>query len=247
VRYGDPEWHLRLRLHGSSELLHTRVLPLLQAAAARLLHTGLLWRIQLDTYDREVERYGGLQGMLLAEKLFHADSELLLSIAEAFPGDQGQDARWLLSLRAIDTLLTVFGLDLQDKRILMDEGRRALGHQFQYGTDVKRQLGNKYRQQRRRIEDILDSGDEQAGSLQTGLDAIQNFSATVTSLAEMLAACADSGHLQQPIRKLLLDFTHMHANRSFRSSQPAQEFILYDFLVRFYESKLARTGAVAAK
>lgn len=246
VRYGDPEWHLRLRLHGSHELLRTKVLPSLQTAASKLLHIGLLWRIQIDTYEREIERYGGVQGTILAEELFHADSELLLSMIEAYPGDQGQDARWLLSLRTIDTLFTCFGLDLNAKRMLTNEGRQALGHQLGYDVDVKHQLGNKYRQERRKIEGILDSENDQASDLRIGLTAIRKFSAVVTPLAGMLSSYEASKHLKQPIEKLLLDFTHMHANRSFRSSQPTQEFILYDFLVRRYESQLAQTRVLPA-
>src|SRR5262249_57327315 len=82
IRYGEPEWHLRLRLHGRPERLHAQVLPVLQAAAAPLLGDGRLWRLQLDTYQREIERYGGPEGMLLAERLFHADSAAVLAIVE---------------------------------------------------------------------------------------------------------------------------------------------------------------------
>src|SRR5262249_34676440 len=44
IRYGDPDWHLRLRFHGVPNRLHGEVLPALQAAAAPLLADGLLWR-----------------------------------------------------------------------------------------------------------------------------------------------------------------------------------------------------------
>ena len=61
-----------------------------------LLEDGQLWRLQLDTYEREVERYGGPEGMVLAERLFQADSEAVLEIVEQYPedargGPSGQD------------------------------------------------------------------------------------------------------------------------------------------------------------
>src|SRR5262249_36529540 len=62
VRYGDPDWHLRLRLHGRPARLSGEVLPALHAAAAPLLGDGRLWRVQIDTHERRVERYGGAQG-----------------------------------------------------------------------------------------------------------------------------------------------------------------------------------------
>ena len=87
IRYGDPDWHLRLRFHGRPERLQGEVLPTLQAAAAPLLEDGRLWRLQLDTYEREVERYGGSAGIVLAEKLFHLDSEAVLEMLGLFPED----------------------------------------------------------------------------------------------------------------------------------------------------------------
>jgi len=37
----------------------------------------------------------------------------------------------------------------------------------------------------------------------------------------------------------------MHLNRMFRSAQNAQEMVLYDFLARTYDSKLAKGKHVA--
>jgi hypothetical protein len=87
IRYADPDWHVRLRFPGRPERLQEEVLPLLQAAAAPLLEDGRLWRLQLDTYEREVERYGGSAGIVLAEKLFHLDSEAVLEMLGLFPED----------------------------------------------------------------------------------------------------------------------------------------------------------------
>ena len=65
IRYADPHGHLRLRLHGPPERLHHEVLPHLQKAADPFLDDGSVWRLQLDTYEREVERYGGAAGVFI--------------------------------------------------------------------------------------------------------------------------------------------------------------------------------------
>jgi hypothetical protein len=80
IRYGDPDWHLRLRLHGQPKRLQEEVWPALRAAVVPLLDNGRVWRMQLDTYEREVERYGGAEGIELAERLFQADSEAMLQM-----------------------------------------------------------------------------------------------------------------------------------------------------------------------
>ncbi len=105
IRYGDPEWHLRIRFHGDPSRLHGGVLTRLHQALDPMLADGRVWRVQLDTYERETERYGGPEGIALAERLFHVDSESVLAILEMLEGDEGADFRWRLALRGIDMLL----------------------------------------------------------------------------------------------------------------------------------------------
>jgi thiopeptide-type bacteriocin biosynthesis protein len=59
IRFGDPSWHLRLRLHGDPDRLAGSVLPALRDALRPAFQDGRLWRMQVETYEREVERYGG--------------------------------------------------------------------------------------------------------------------------------------------------------------------------------------------
>ncbi|MET8506888.1 thiopeptide-type bacteriocin biosynthesis protein [Streptomyces sp. NPDC004787] len=47
VRYGDPDWHVRLRLHGEPYGLTRHVLPHLEQACSPLLTDGRVWRLQL--------------------------------------------------------------------------------------------------------------------------------------------------------------------------------------------------------
>jgi len=46
--------------------------------AARLSGAGMAGRMTLDAYDPEVERYGGIEAMAAAERVFAADSETAL-------------------------------------------------------------------------------------------------------------------------------------------------------------------------
>jgi thiopeptide-type bacteriocin biosynthesis protein len=80
IRYSDPAWHVRARFHGQPERLRQEVWPTLQSALAPMLEDGRVWRLQLDTYKREVERYGGAKGSALSECVFHADSEAAAEI-----------------------------------------------------------------------------------------------------------------------------------------------------------------------
>src|SRR5207248_3693044 len=112
VRYGDPDWHLRLRFHGLRDGVNGELRRALEAAASSVLGSGRAWRLQHETYERQVERYGGSEGMALSERIFHADSETVLAIVPLVSGGGGSDARWRLTLVGIDALLHDLRLDL---------------------------------------------------------------------------------------------------------------------------------------
>src|SRR5262249_6988216 len=96
--------------------LAANVLPALDAAIAPLLADGTVRKLVLDTYEREIERYGGDAGIEICEQIFWRDSEAILKIVELLDGDAGADARWRLTLRGMDTLLDALGLPL-DARV----------------------------------------------------------------------------------------------------------------------------------
>ena len=170
IRYADPEWHLRLRFHGTPDKLQQEALPEIQTILNRLLDNELVWRMQFDTYEREIERYGGAEGIVLAEQLFYFDSEAALEILEMLePGDAGADERWRLAFCGIDRLLTDLGFDLHIKRRAMKQVRDVFGKEFRVDKTLQSQLGEKYRQERKSLEDLFNPAHDQESSLSPGL------------------------------------------------------------------------------
>jgi thiopeptide-type bacteriocin biosynthesis protein len=246
IRYGDPDWHLRLRFHGEPARLHGEVLPALQAAAAPLLDNSRLWRVQFDTYEREVERYGGADGIVLAERFFHADSEAVLALAVLFGEDTRGDTRWRLALLGMDLLLTDLGFDLDTRRAVVRAARDRFGAEFRVATDFKHQLGQKFRPERKGLEALLDLNPGGIDRLGPGLETFRRRSARLAPVTAELRECARSGRLSVPLTELAPSYLHMHANRLLRSAHRAQELVLYDFLDRLYESRAARRRLGAA-
>ncbi|MFE5485447.1 lantibiotic dehydratase [Streptomyces sp. NPDC056527] len=79
LRYADPDPHLRLRFHGKPEGLWPVLLPAVREWAEELRDAGLTDRLVLDTYDPEIERYGGAAALGHAERVFHTDSAVVLA------------------------------------------------------------------------------------------------------------------------------------------------------------------------
>ena len=239
LRYGDPDWHLRLRFHGDPAALLVGVLPRLRDAIEPRLADGRVGRLALDTYVREIERYGGDLGIELVEGLFFADSEAALRLVAASPGDEGADARWRFALLGMHTLLEDLGLGLDERISLLTRTRAGFAEEHGVDVAIGRQLGARFRAERASLEELLDGRVE--GPLEDGLVALaERRAANAKAIAE-LAERAMRGELTASIAGLAASLLHMHANRVLTSEHRAQELVLYDFLLRLYESRAARS------
>jgi lantibiotic biosynthesis protein len=239
IRYADPHWHLRLRFHGSPKTLSAGLLPRLWEC----LHQhqqGRVWRVQLDTYERELERYGGMAGLRIAERLFQCDSELVLALLSAITDRLGSELRWHLGFLSVDTLLAGLGLDMSARQRLVNNLGKAQEKNFPANQRYKKQLSEKFRRERHRLECLLTTcaGDGELPPL--AQSALALFAGQVKTVRSDLERAQQAGELTKSIAELAGSYVHMHLNRLFRSAANAQEMVLYDFLARTYDSRMAQ-------
>jgi thiopeptide-type bacteriocin biosynthesis protein len=240
IRYADPDPHLRLRIHGAPDRLLHETQPLLHRVTAPLLETGQLWRVQLDTYEREVERYGGDDGIRLAEQAFHADSAAVLGIVAQLAGDAGADLRWRTAVRGIDLLFDDLGLALDQKRAIARSARDGYGQEFGAGAEFRREAGRWFRDERPFLEAILDPQRDPPPEVAGAIQALHQRSTALAPVARELRDLAGAGRLSAGIPDLAMSLAHMHVNRMLRSAHRAQELVLYELLDRAYSSQAAR-------
>jgi thiopeptide-type bacteriocin biosynthesis protein len=240
IRYGDPDWHLRLRVHGAPDRLLAETLPLLHRVTAPMLETGQLWRVQLDTYEREAERYGGEAGIGLAEHIFHADSDAVLAAVRQLTGDSGAQLRWRVALLGIDLLFDDLGLTLQQKLSIAQLARHGYGKEFGTHGDFQREVSRRYRTERASVETLLDPDRDPPADLAASVRALHQRSRVLAPVGQELRAVAAAGRLSVDICDMAMSLAHMHVNRMLRSAQRAQELVLYELLGRAYSSRAAR-------
>ncbi|MBC7975393.1 MAG: lanthionine biosynthesis protein, partial [Myxococcales bacterium] len=242
LRYSDPHWHVRLRIHGAPAWLYGEVMPRLAEVTQPMLDDGRMWRLQLDTYEREIERYGGPAGIELAERLFRADSACVVDLLGMLAGDAGIDARWRLAVRGLDQLLDDLGFDLALKLSLMRRIRDGFAreHRVEAAVMFQRGLGDKYRKERAALDALLDRARDADSDFQPGFERFAQRSADNAPIIAELRAAEQRGALTSSLVDLAPSYLHMHVNRLIRSAQRAHELVLYDLLVRLYEGKTAR-------
>jgi thiopeptide-type bacteriocin biosynthesis protein len=243
IRYGDPDWHLRVRFHGAPERLHAEVLPQLEAALQRAVDAGRVWRMQLDTYEREVERYGGDRGIELAEQVFHADSDAVLAILRSLAGDGGLELRWRLALRGIDLLFDALGLSFEQKRALARTARERYGREFGVDGTFRGAVGQRYRKERVSLETLFDPGQEPPARLIPGLEALRERSLRIAAGGAELRELANIRRSPAALTDVAGSYAHMHVNRLLRSGQRAQELVLYELLDRYYSVQAGRRAS----
>jgi thiopeptide-type bacteriocin biosynthesis protein len=248
IRYGDPEWHLRVRFHGDPEALTGRVLPAMHAGVAPLLDDGRLWKLQLDTYEREVERYGGPLGIGPVERLFQADSEAVLEILDMLEGDEGADVRWRLAFYGVDALLNDLGLDAEAKLSVLGRMRQGFAQEFTGPADgdgknakaLQVQLDQKFRTERPKLDPLLDAGGDPENAFAPALDVLARRSQAFAPILDELRRLEAAGNLQGKLADMAVSLAHMHVNRFIRSAARAHEMVLYDFLFQTHRSRAAR-------
>jgi len=239
VRYQDPDHHTRLRFHGTPDRLHSELLPRINRACDGPFRENLIWRIQLDTYDPEIERYGGPESLAIAEELFWVDSESALAVISEFFGEGGLDARWRIALLGIHGMLLDFGLGLAQRERLMERVHDGLAREFAVNKALKIEIGNKYRRERRSIEEMLELA-------RVGFDAVpggrilQERSRRWTPAIRRLQTLSETLPADWLYDGFIPSLIHMSMNRILRSAHRAQEMVLYDYLRRAYRSQRVR-------
>lgn len=231
LRASDPSSHLRLCFHGNPTTLRIELQEPIQEVAADLLRSGTLWRIQLDTYEREFEKYGGIAGMALAEVVFDADSRAVLPVIDAYHGSTETSPRWFLTLRSIDQLLSDFGLDTSARFKFVSMRLQEKSCREIYTVDFKQRLGVRYRKDGPIVDQLLALSLPQAGQLSEGLLALRQRSERLRQLVTELSA---------PEMKLLPSFVLTHISRMLQSDHERQQVVMYDYLRRHYGSVLSR-------
>jgi lantibiotic biosynthesis protein len=236
IRYSDPAHHLRVRFHGDPSVLLTRVLPALNDALADALTDGLLYRVSLDTYEREVERYGGLDGVQLMEQIAAADSDAVVRILERRPTAA---ERHRLAVASVAALYADSELPLEERHACCLNLRAGW---LPVGVHVGDVLGARERAERADVARAL-AVLETTDPTEPWVDAIRERSRLVAPLLQRLRALDDEGILERSRPDVMCSLAHMCVNRLLKRGGNLDEARVHHALARVYEGRIARERA----
>ena len=243
IRYSDPKNHLRFRFHFKKTEQIATIIQTVNKFVRSFIDQNLIWKIQVDTYQREIERYGK-NSIDIAENIFHYDSEMIIKMLEMIEGDEGEIIRWLFSLRAIDSLLDDFSFSIDQKKSLMDMLQLGFGKEFNKNTFLQRQLSKKFRKDRQAIDEVLNHKNDKKSEMLPLFELLKQKSLAINPYVKEILILKDSNKLQISIDDLMGSYIHMMMNRIFKSKQRLHEMVIYDFLYNFYRSEIARLECI---
>jgi thiopeptide-type bacteriocin biosynthesis protein len=237
ARYNVPSWQLRFRILGRPDWIAGPVHERVRQGAARLQAAGAVEAVEFAAYDREIERYGGEEGMALAEQLFLHDSLAILDLIEADRQGLLEKSRREISLLMTERLLDLLRLDRAQRTAFY-----AYGHRWTREMDAWRdsdvdQIEQRYGKLKPGLQDLFTG--ERCGDpewLWGGASAARiadRWMAASRPVAEAIRAAHAAGRIHQELGTLAWSYAHMSCNRFGIDSTP--EAILRYFMHRLYE------------
>lgn len=222
IRYYEHGHHLRFRILLNDAADFQQAYFLVKNVLDPFIQHQQISNIQLDTYEREIERYGSEQ-MELAESLFDIDSRFCAHVFMQFENNYYTEQGWLiifwvmkeyLSRKSEDEVMQLKFAETQLDFFLKEMDTKLVKIQIdqlfrKYGA-ILPQLANEY-------ETLLNNRRSEIDELLKGQQVDWNDS-------------------------FLGGMIHMLVNRYFVNQQRLHECLLYGMMVKQLKSCLARSG-----
>lgn len=226
IRYSDPDYHLRVRFLLKSTDNIGYVITKTRESLSTYLKTNEVYKVVIDTYQREIERYGA-KYIELSEQVFHAGSECVATILKHLK--ENPALRWKAAFLIVDALLSKLGLSLEQKKELIEKMSNSFLREFNFNIHNCKSLNDAYRIKRKAVADLVDGLDKD--------DMYSLMRKCVNTYTEEVAGII--GDI--PIDKLnLSSYLHMEMNRLFASNNRLNEMVIYNYLTRYYKSEIAK-------
>jgi thiopeptide-type bacteriocin biosynthesis protein len=228
IRYNDPDQHIRIRFYCENPenifIVISKLLPVLNS----LLHQNIIWKVQTDTYQRELERYGN-KTMEESETLFYNNSEMMLNYLFLKLRFKNNEMEFLFSFILIDSFLNAFSLDNIHKLKLMNNLQTSFKKEFNTDKAFKKEIDNHFRESSKEIHYFI------CGK------AVKDYPEVYNIINENLnqnskTVLVIKNKLEIELDGFLSSHIHMMLNRQYTSKQRMYELIIYDHLYKYYKT-----------
>lgn len=228
VRYHDPDPHLRLRFKLADRRQLQAVTEPLQLCFKKLEDSGLIWKVQVDTYTRELERYGN--SMQQTELIFSCDSLAILQLLQMTNIKDDRVTRIAVGIRLAADLLKLTIADLNGCILFCNRMKEIL----KQDCDIKFQT-------EKRIRATFEKNELQLLKFMTNNPKGKAEAAFIRRQNQIKKSLATLNN-QYPQRypetcpELMVPYIHMSINRLFSNDQKFYEYLVYNYLFKYFNT-----------
>ncbi|WP_186645512.1 lantibiotic dehydratase [Fluviispira vulneris] len=233
IRYSDDKKHIRLRILLKDKLEYTKLSEKMNLFYTLCSKRGILNSVCVDSYEPEIERYGGPDLLPFAEKIFQYDSQLscLILKNKKLIGEEFS-LEYLCAFLSIE-LLDAFSLNYKEKL----NWAESITNKDLYIDD--------FRDKRKRITNIFMENElkwyknKEFNFLN---EAIQFRSNAVESFKNIFEKIYDESNIYEARSSIIKSLVHMQCNRNLginrEREKKANAFILHTlYSLKFYLNK----------
>lgn len=240
IRYTDPDYHLRLRFKLTNSNQAHHVNTLVNESLREYLEQDMVWRLQLDTYVRELERYG-YKTIDLTESLFCLNSNLIIDLyRHLFNNNQNQDYRMLCAIAVTDSLINAFTDSLEEKHVFAQKIQAAYAREFNIEGNTQKIASTNFRTEKQKLEQLFDFkevSDELVAAIRL---IIGNYEPQTKALVSEIIARDYPTNDFPEMETLICSHIHMFMNRFYTTNQRFFELVMYITYEQWLRSVKAR-------
>lgn len=218
IRYYDPEFHVRVRFCLKRQEDISYVISVMYEKFRISIKEKVIWKIQIDTYERELERYPAIND---AESVFCIDSNMVLRILRTVK--QNYEVRWKIAVYIIEMYMSFYRHTNEQKMILLKYLLDSFKKEFGFDEHNSKSLNQLYRMHRQEFMDIVNGN---------CCDETYLHCVNVVQQAKRILAL----YIKDSYCHKIVDYIHMSINRLFISCNKQYELVFYFCLYKCYKS-----------
>lgn len=233
IRYNDPDFHIRFRI---KRKITKQNVTILNDLLNDLIKNGIVSYFQIDTYNREIERYG-IETINLSEIYFMYDSIAILKLLSK-KRMFNNELRWKVAVVSIHFIMNDFNISLLNRIQIFEDMYKSLMLEIikQSNTasstkQIKVSLDKKFRSNK----DFLDST-LRLNNLNLIVEFVKPLKERSKNTSELVSAIKNNVMENQEYITLIKDYVHLNMNRIFVLQARKQEMVLYYLLFKTYNS-----------
>lgn len=228
VRYSDPDFHLRIRFyHPDESTFLSKITEMFSKKMQALIATNKIWKVQFDTYEREIHRYGK-EAMHIIESIAFLNSTLTMKILTTVDL-HNQDLLWKIALAIIDKTFSAFSVPLIERINALTNWALSLKKEFNLTKKEIKQLNHQYSMVKGEILMFFKSPNDH--HLQ---QLLCDYGKTLDKVLKKQLP-----HCRLKASDNIGSIIHMSLNRLFASEQRANEMVIYVYAMHYYKTVFA--------